>query len=173
MVYILRLVIVKTSQYPWCILLWTRNYSLLVVISTGIASILSASFRSSLTRSSHLIISSNTIIASSIMLNHVSPLSMLQPGVQFGIWFMELLLHIQHEVETIFTGLLSTCLNHWLTGSLTKHCVLAGIIGNTLDGYEALLFDGSICWSSLTQYQHIDSPRTMPVQRSDSTRIHQ
>jgi len=69
----------------------------------------------------------------------VPPLSTLRPGVQFGIWFTELLLHIQHEVETIFTGLLSTCLNHRLTGSLAKHRVLAGIIGNTLDGYEALL----------------------------------
>jgi len=69
----------------------------------------------------------------------VPPLSTLRPGVQFGIWFTELLLHIQHEVETIFTGLLSTCLNHRLTGSLAKHHVLAGIIGNTSDGYEALL----------------------------------
>jgi len=69
----------------------------------------------------------------------VPPLSTLRPGVQFGIWFTELLVHIQHEVETIFTGLLSTCLNHQLTGSLAKHCILVGIIGNTLDGYEALL----------------------------------
>jgi len=69
----------------------------------------------------------------------VPPLSTLWPGLQFGIWFTELLLHIQHEVEMIFTGLLSTCLNHWLTGSLAKHRVLAGSISNTLDGYEALL----------------------------------
>ena len=69
----------------------------------------------------------------------VPPLSTLRPGLSFGIWFTELLVHIQHEVETIFTGLLSTCLNHRLTGSLAKHRVLAGIISNTSDGYEALL----------------------------------
>ena len=48
------------------------------------------------------------------------------------------MLYIQHEVETIFTGLLATGLNNRLTGTLGKHRVLAGIIGNTSNGYEAL-----------------------------------
>jgi len=38
----------------------------------------------------------------------VPPLSTLQPGVQFGIWFMELLVHIQHEVRQF---LLVSCLH--------------------------------------------------------------
>jgi len=68
----------------------------------------------------------------------VPPLCTLRLGHQFGIWFTELLPHIQHEVETIFTGLLATGLNNRLTGTLGKHRVLAGIIGNTSNGYEAL-----------------------------------
>jgi len=62
----------------------------------------------------------------------------LCPGYQFGIWFSELLPHIQHEVETIYTGLLATGLGNHLTSTLAKHCILAGIIGNTSNGYEAL-----------------------------------
>jgi len=42
----------------------------------------------------------------------VPPLCTLRPGHQFGIWFSELLPHIQHEVETIYTGLIATGLSN-------------------------------------------------------------
>jgi len=42
----------------------------------------------------------------------VPPLCTLCPGYQFGIWFSELLPHIQHEVETIYTGLIATGLSN-------------------------------------------------------------
>jgi len=59
----------------------------------------------------------------------------LHPGYKFGIWFNA---HIQHEVETIFTGLIATSLSTCLTATLAKNHILAGIIGNTSKGYEAL-----------------------------------
>jgi len=68
----------------------------------------------------------------------VPPLCTLRPGYQFGLWFSELLPHIQHEVETIYTGLLATGLGNRITSTLAKHRILAGLIGNTSNGYEAL-----------------------------------
>jgi len=41
-------------------------------------------------------------------------------------------------VETIFTGLIATGLSICLTATLAKTHILAGIIGNTSNGYEAL-----------------------------------
>jgi len=69
----------------------------------------------------------------------VPPLCTLCPGYKFGIWLSELLPHIQHEVETMYTGLIATGLSTCLTSVLAKHHILAGIISNTSDGYEPLL----------------------------------
>ena len=80
MVYTLHSVVVKISQYLWCILLWIRNYSLLVVIQTGITNIttiLSVSFCSLLMRSLRLVILLNIIIALLTTLVRVAFLSLL------------------------------------------------------------------------------------------------
>jgi len=50
----------------------------------------------------------------------VLPLCTSHPGHKFGTWLSEILPHIQHEVETICTGLIATGLSSHLTTILAK-----------------------------------------------------